>query len=199
MLHPTDGLLPPYGSGRLLAARALHALHRSRRHEVRLRYVALASGAAALAACTDAAEIPEALAALRYSARHAPAFARTGDRPLSGRDYRRVAARHGQSELAITRFWSPIVISALSETVDRASLAAARKVFADGMAASRTAADLLVPQAPLVELFDTRLGSWLRAHRVKVHRATHVRHIEGDARLAKPWSLPTDLVASSTC
>ena len=38
--------------------------------------------------------------------------------------------RHGQSDRAIERFWSVILVSALGETLDHASLAAARKVFA---------------------------------------------------------------------
>ena len=37
--------------------------------------------------------------------------------------------RQGQSERAIEGFWSPVLVSALSETLDRASLPAARKVF----------------------------------------------------------------------
>ena len=67
--------------------------------------------------------------------------------------------RQGQSERAIERFWSVVLVSALGETVDRASLAAARKVFVDGFLASRTASDLLLPRLPLGEIFHTRSAS----------------------------------------
>ena len=92
--------------------------------------------------------------------------------------------RHGQSPRVIERFWSVVLLSALSETVDNASLAAARKVFADGFLASQHAYELLVPEVPLGELFDRRVGAWLAEHGVVVHRHTRIRRIEGDARRA---------------
>jgi squalene-associated FAD-dependent desaturase len=85
----------------------------------------------------------------------------------------------GQSDRAIERFWSPVVVGALGETVDRASLAAAQKVFRDGFLASRRASDLVLPRLPLGEIFHDRLGDWLARHGVKVHLATPVRQIEG--------------------
>ncbi len=54
--------------------------------------------------------------------------------------------RHGQSDRAIERFWSVVLLGALGERVERASLAAARKVFADGFLASREAYELEVPK-----------------------------------------------------
>ncbi|HUT10407.1 MAG TPA: NAD(P)-binding protein, partial [Thermoguttaceae bacterium] len=65
--------------------------------------------------------------------------------------------RHGQSQRAIERFWSVVLVSALSETIDRASLSAARKVFLDGFLASRRAYELAVPTVPLGEIFDWRV------------------------------------------
>ena len=88
--------------------------------------------------------------------------------------------RQKQSEQAITEFWSVVLVSALSETVDRASLCAARKVFLDGFLASAAAHELLIPGLPLSELFDCRVGAWLEAQGVEVHRGTRVRRIEGD-------------------
>ena len=85
----------------------------------------------------------------------------------------------GQSDRAIERFWSPVVVGALGETVDRASLAAAQKVFRDGFLASRRASDLVLPRLPLGEIFHDRVGEWLANHGVKVHLATPVRQIEG--------------------
>ena len=92
--------------------------------------------------------------------------------------------RHGQSERAIERFWSVVLISALSETVDRASLCAAQKVFVDGFLASRRAYELLVPRVPLSDLLDCRVGTWLSEHGVAVRRGTSVRQIDGDSQRA---------------
>ena len=92
--------------------------------------------------------------------------------------------RQGQSELVIERFWSVVLVSALGETVDRASLAAARKVFRDGFVASREASELLLPRRPLVEIFHDRLGKWLADRGVAVRLGASVRKIEGDGRRA---------------
>jgi len=86
----------------------------------------------------------------------------------------------GQSEEATGGFWSVVLVSALSETLDRASLAAARKVVVDGFLASARAYELEIPAVPLAEIYDHRLGDWLTAQRVEVHRGTRVRQIEGN-------------------
>ena len=87
----------------------------------------------------------------------------------------------GESERAMRRFWSVVLLSALSETLDRASLTAARKVFVDGFLGSRRAYELLVPQLALETIYDDLLGGWLARHKVAVHRGTRVRSIKGDA------------------
>jgi squalene-associated FAD-dependent desaturase len=92
--------------------------------------------------------------------------------------------RQGQSDRAIERFWSFVLVSALGETVDRASLAAAGKVFRDGFWASRQASTLILPRRPLVEIFHDRLGKWLADRGVTVHLDTPVRRIDGDGRRA---------------
>ena len=51
-----------------------------------------------------------------------------------------------QSANAIERFWKVVLVSALAESLDRASLAAARKVFVDGFMAHRDAGNILVPK-----------------------------------------------------
>jgi squalene-associated FAD-dependent desaturase len=93
--------------------------------------------------------------------------------------------RSGQTEQAIERFWTPVVVGALGDTVDRASLAAARKVFADGFLASRDASTLVLPEQPLAEIFDVRVGAWLARRGVAIHRGTPVRRIDGDAGRAE--------------
>jgi len=92
--------------------------------------------------------------------------------------------RHGQSERAIARFWSTVLVSALSEAPDRASLAAARKVFRDGFFAHRRAWELVLPREPLGAIYDGRLGRWLESHGATAHRAARVKTLQADGHRA---------------
>ncbi len=83
-------------------------------------------------------------------------------------------SRQRQSPAAIERFWKVVLISALAESLDRASLAAARKVFVDGFLAHRSASDILVPGVSLDELYDRRAAAWLEKQGVCIHRETPV-------------------------
>ena len=85
---------------------------------------------------------------------------------------------HGQSAKTIDAFWSVIVVSALGETTDFVSMAAVRKVFVDGFAASRGASDILVPKLPLADLIGTRLANRIRNLGVQVCEGHPVRAIE---------------------
>lgn len=85
----------------------------------------------------------------------------------------------GQSERAIERFWSVVLVSALGEEVDRASLAAARKVFVDGFMAASEAYEVQVPQVPLGELFGRRIENWLTEAGVQVVLGAAVEQVEG--------------------
>jgi squalene-associated FAD-dependent desaturase len=68
----------------------------------------------------------------------------------------------------------------LGEEVDRASLAAARKVFVDGFLSARRAYEVEVPQVPLSELYGKRLEEWLMRQGVAVHLGTPVERITGN-------------------
>ncbi len=92
---------------------------------------------------------------------------------------------NGQSDVALERFWSVVLVSALSETLDRASLAAARKVFVDGFLASGRAHELIVPRLPLAEIFDSRVGGWLGASGVHIHTGSRIERIDADDRRVK--------------
>ena len=67
----------------------------------------------------------------------------------------------GQSQRAIERFWSVVLTSALGESIDQSSLAAARKVFADGFAATRDGYEILTPTVPLSELYADHVTQYL--------------------------------------
>lgn len=83
-----------------------------------------------------------------------------------------------QSARAIELFWQVVLVSALGESLDRASLPAARKVFVDGFLAHRDAYPILVPQASLGELYDRRVADWLRGHGAALHLETPIQRIE---------------------
>ncbi len=118
----------------------------------------------------------------------------------------------GQSPRAIEQFWSVILVSTLAESLNRSSLAAARKVLVDGFLSAREASVVEVPQAPLGTLYGARLESWLAAHGVALHLNTPVRQIACDGRpaialadgretrpnfvvLAVPWPKVRELLA----
>jgi hypothetical protein len=73
---------------------------------------------------------------------------------------------------AIERFWQVILVSALGESLENASLSAARKVLLDGFVAHREAMDLYVPRVSLNELYDQHVAAWLQARGVTIHLET---------------------------
>lgn len=83
----------------------------------------------------------------------------------------------GQTERIITRFWEPILVSALGERIDAVSMAVSRKVIVDGFAARRGASDVWVPRRPLSELFGESLVSHLEQRGASVRTGTTVRQI----------------------
>ncbi|MES1213830.1 MAG: hydroxysqualene dehydroxylase HpnE [Singulisphaera sp.] len=75
---------------------------------------------------------------------------------------------HGQTPRAIERFWGAVLVSALGESVERASMLHAQKVFLDAYLANRHAYELHVPRVSLGELYDERLSRWLELQGVKL-------------------------------
>ncbi len=88
-----------------------------------------------------------------------------------------------QTPQAIEYYWNVILVSALGEDLDRASLSAARKVIVDGFLASRKAYVLQVPRVPLAHLYGDRLEQWLQEHGVEVHLNTPLQRLECDGRI----------------
>ncbi|MFO0900761.1 MAG: hydroxysqualene dehydroxylase HpnE [Pirellulales bacterium] len=86
----------------------------------------------------------------------------------------------GQSPRAIEFFWSPVLVSALGDTLDRVALSPARKVFVDGFMAARGAYRVRVPRRPLAELFGTRLAAWLGARGVELRCGMRVAQVACD-------------------
>jgi squalene-associated FAD-dependent desaturase len=89
----------------------------------------------------------------------------------------------GQSLQAIDRFWSVVLDSALGDTIDRVSIAAARKVFVDGFLVNCRAYEVIVPRVPLAELYQ-HVADWLGEHGVQIHLETPVQCVETNASRA---------------
>lgn len=87
-----------------------------------------------------------------------------------------------QTGHAIEHFWSVVILSALSESVDRVSVRAARQVFVDGFMATRRSFELHVPIVPLSELYDQHLANWLRSRGARIHLEHPIRQLTGDAK-----------------
>jgi squalene-associated FAD-dependent desaturase len=84
-----------------------------------------------------------------------------------------------QSQAALAWFWKVVLVSALAESLDRASLAAARKVFVDGFLSHPNAANVLVPRVSLGALYDQRVADWLRNRRATIHLESPVEMVSG--------------------
>jgi len=57
--------------------------------------------------------------------------------------------RHGQTPRAIQRFWEPVLVSALNESLDRMSVHYAAQVFRESVLKSAAAGGMGVPLVPL--------------------------------------------------
>ena len=88
-------------------------------------------------------------------------------------------AEHHQSAQAIERFWAPVLVSALGETLDRAALGPARKVFVDGFMSNARGYELEVPRVPLAELYGPPLVAWLETHGAQVFLESPIERIRG--------------------
>jgi len=85
----------------------------------------------------------------------------------NGQSFRQWLDHHGQTPHAISRFWHPILVSALSEELDRISVSAAAQVVRESMK-SPAARQMGVPTLPLTDLYNAA-GDYIRARRGLLH------------------------------
>lgn len=87
---------------------------------------------------------------------------------------------HGQTQAAIGRFWSVVLVSALNEEPARVGLRHARKVFVEGFLRHRRACVVEVPRVPLGRLYGDELLGSLGRQGVSVELGQRVRslHVE---------------------
>ena len=103
-------------------------------------------------------------------------------RPVSAEDesqpFSEWLHRHGQPETTIQRFWLVVLVSALSESLDRISVGHARKVFVDAFLANRDGWYVDIPTVPLEELYGGRLTDWLQSRGTNIRLLTSAERIE---------------------
>ncbi len=85
----------------------------------------------------------------------------------TGQSFQHWLDHHGQTERAVSRFWRPILVSALSEELDRISISAAAQVVRESMK-SPAARHMGVPTVPLTDLYNAA-GDYVRARGGVLH------------------------------
>ncbi len=88
----------------------------------------------------------------------------------------------GQGERVRSGFWHLVLVSALSETLDRIDAAYARKVLLDGFARNRSGWEVLIPTVSLTELYDQYAATWLTSHGVTIERSSGVEVVHSDGQ-----------------
>ncbi len=77
-----------------------------------------------------------------------------------------------QSQNLMDRFWTVVLVSALSEDLDRIDFYHARKVFLDGFLQDRNAWNVQLLKIPLGQFYDEHLQSWLKKRGAKIDLKT---------------------------
>lgn len=85
-----------------------------------------------------------------------------------------------QPPRVIERFWQVVLVSALSESLDRIAIPAARQVLVEGFLAHREAWKVDIPRVPLQDLYGEPLTNWLQARGTSVRTLAAAERLEGD-------------------
>lgn len=90
--------------------------------------------------------------------------------------------KHHQTPTTIERFWFVVLVSALSESLERISVSHARKVFVDAFLAHRDGWYVDIPSVPLEELYGGLLTEWLtsRGTTIRLQSAASQVEMSGD-------------------
>jgi len=97
----------------------------------------------------------------------------------NGQSFQQWLDAHGQTKNAVARFWHPILISALSEELDRISVSAAAQVVRESMK-TPAARHMGVPTLPLTDLYNAA-GEYVRSHGGTLHFRCPVEGFTADA------------------
>ena len=96
----------------------------------------------------------------------------------TGKSFQHWLKQHRQTEMAVARFWRPILVSALSEEMDRISVSAAAQVVRESMK-SPAAREMGVPMIPLTDLYNAA-GNYVQARNGVLHFRRAVERFSGD-------------------
>ena len=99
---------------------------------------------------------------------------------VPGEPFSQWLLRHGQTPRTLSRYWAPVLVSALNERLEQMDVGHARKVFLDGFLRNRDGYRMEVPLVPLGELYGLRLETWLADRGVSVRLTTGVRSVATD-------------------
>jgi zeta-carotene desaturase len=99
--------------------------------------------------------------------------------PDNGQSFQQWLDRHSQTKNAVSHFWRPILVSALSEELDRISVSAAAQVVRESMK-SPGARHMGVPTVPLTDLYN-KAGEYIRARGGVLHFRSPVETFAADA------------------
>lgn len=94
----------------------------------------------------------------------------------------------GQPERVRRLFWHVVLVSALSDTLDRVSTQTARKVFVDGFMRHRHAWEVHLPKAPLDDLYGPPVTKTLSERGVRLRMNTSVAAL---SESESGWTLAT--------
>jgi zeta-carotene desaturase len=97
----------------------------------------------------------------------------------NGQSFQQWLDAHGQTKNAVARFWHPILISALSEELDRISVSAAAQVVRESMK-TPAARHMGVPILPLTDLYNAA-GEYVRSQGGTLHFRCSVEGFTADA------------------
>lgn len=86
--------------------------------------------------------------------------------------------RQRQPEAVQRRFWHLVLVSALSESLDRISFRHARKVFVDGFLANRNGWQVSIPTVPLDDVYEFRIATTLRESGVQIRLKAGVKRLQ---------------------
>ena len=106
------------------------------------------------------------------------ALARTPVKAAENQLFSEWLAQHKQSPRLCERFWHVVLVSALSESLDRIHVAAARKVFVDGFLRNRHGWEVWVPTVPLDELYGNQLAAWMAQQGIDTRLQAGVRNLQ---------------------
>ncbi len=113
-----------------------------------------------------------------------------------GRSFQQWLDEHHQSSTAVARFWHPILVSALSEELDRISISAAAQVVRESMK-SPEARQMGVPMIPLTDLYNAA-GAYVRARGGALHFRTSVEYLTSNLERVTVRTIDRSLERPST-